>query len=57
MALTIVLVQRLGKILATDLHMNIPREVSNMTPKYWANTALRKYCHLLKWRNPNDKHI
>lgn len=51
MALTTVLVQRLGKIFATDLHMNIPGEVSNMTPKYWENTALRKYCHLLKLRN------
>ena len=57
MALTTVLVQRLGKIFATYLHMNIPREVSDMTPKYWANTALRKYYHLLKLRNPNDKHI
>lgn len=51
MALTTVLVQRLGKIFATNLHMNIPGEASNMTPKYWANTALRKYCHLLKLRN------
>ena len=57
MAVTTVLVQRLGKIFATYLHMNIPREVSDMTPKYWANTALRKYYHLLKLRNPNDKHI
>ena len=45
MALTTLLVQRLGKIFATDLHMTIPREVSIMTPKYQANTALRKYCH------------
>lgn len=38
---TTVLVQRLGKIFATDLHMNIPGEVSNMIPKILENTALK----------------